>query len=71
MPMMMMNQDTKLAPKKTRPVTGSRAGGSSILNAGMLRRNGCPAASFVRASERLMPQTVNALLTNKTSRNAG
>ena len=71
MPMMIMNQDTKLAPKKTSPVTGSRVADSSTTNTGMLRRKGCLAASLVRASVRLMAQSVNAPLTIKASRNAG
>ena len=71
MPMMMMNHDTKLAPKKTSPVTGLRVAIGSTTNMGMLRRKGCPAASLVRASLRLMARSVNAPLTIRASQNAG
>ena len=71
MPMMMMNHDTKLAAKNTKPVTGSRVADSSTTNTGILRRKGCPAASLVKASVRLIAQSVNAPLTIKASRNAG
>ncbi len=71
MPMMMMNHDTKLAPKKTSPVTGSRVASGFTTNTGKLRRKGCLAASLVKASVLLMARSVNAPLTIKASRNAG
>lgn len=58
MPMMMMNHDTKLRPKKARSVNRPGGGNGSTLNAGRFCRNGCLAASLVRTKALLMTRVL-------------